>query len=568
MFDVAIIGSGPAGISAALTLQARNKNFIWFGNRQLSPKIRAAEKIRNYPGLPGVSGAAMGEIFRKQIDGESICITEKNVTGVFANSDHYAVLCNQQVYRAYAVILATGVEAVKPIAGELEFLGKGVSYCATCDGFLYKGKTIAVLCTSKDFEHEIEFLAGLAEKVYLIPRYKDVSVTGDNIEILNTMPTQIRGGRKVEALCFQDRELAVDGVFMLKDAVSPGVLVKGIQEENGHIVTDRTCATSLPGVFAAGDCTGRPYQYAKAVGEGNVAAHCAMDYLAKNGFKTENPSERPQTLEGLIAAVDRSRLPSDAQVENVLIARLTESRFDLIPLEVGEKAAPGDVVTFSVTGGEGRYNRKNLRLTVSQGLYDAGVEQAMVGAEKGQTLKVGNLTIVVHQVCRKQIPVMTDAMVEALHIEGVTTLEQYRSMVREELTMNEIYVITGEILSALYENAPDPEYDEETLEILGQLEIGFYNRHFKETVGKTLDEMTAEEMQANLGCGSKEELVAARHEWYKSKVKQCIAFSKALGVELTGEYDMLRNYETLGRLQMKIIERIKGELTGGENHGA
>lgn len=568
MFDAAIIGSGPAGLSAALTLHARGKNYIWFGSRQFSQKIRAAEKIKNYPGLCNVSGEEMSNAFHMQVEEEGIQITEKNVTGIFANSDHYAILCDQQVYQAYSVILATGVAAMKPVPGELEYLGKGVSYCATCDGFLYKGKTIAVLCTSKDLEHEIEFLAGLAEKVYLIPRYRDMAVMGGNIEIVDAMPSEIKGGRKAESICFKDREIPVDGIFMLKDAVSPGVLVKGIAEENGHIIVDRACATNMPGIFAAGDCTGRPYQYAKAVGEGNVAAHSALDYLAKNGFKTVKPSEQPQTLEGLIAAVDRNRLPDDASLEKVLLTRLTENRFDLIPPNRGEKAVPGDVITFSVSGGEGRYNRENLRLTLSQELYDADVEKAMEGAVKGETLVIGNLTVKIHEICQKQVPVLTDAMVEALHIDGVTSLEQYRSMVREELTMNEIYIIAGEILGVLYENAPDPEYDEETLATLGKLELGFFNNHFKQTLGKSLDDMTPDEIQENLGCRSKEEFVNARHEWYKMKVKQCIVFAKALGTELTGEYDFRRNYEALGKLQMKAIEIIKNELTGGESHGA
>lgn len=568
MFDVAIIGSGPAGLSAALTLQARGKNFIWFGNAQLSQKIRAAEHIKNYPGLRGVSGEEMREAFCRQIDSEGIRIIEKTVTGVFENSDHYAILCDQQVYRAYCVILATGVATVKPIPGELELLGKGVSYCATCDGFLYKGKTIAVLCTSKDFEHEVEFLAGLAEKVYFIPRYKDVAVTGENVEIIQAIPKAIQGEKKAEAICFADREFAVDGMFLLKDAISPGVLVRGILEENGHVVVNRACETNLPGIFAAGDCTGRPYQYAKAVGEGNVAAHSAMEYLAQHGYKTEKPSEQPQTLEGLIAAVDRNRLPSDAQLEKALLARLTENRFDLIPLEDGEMAAAGDVITFSVSGGEGRFNRERLRLTLLQGLYDADVEKAMEGAAKGDVLSVGNLTITIHEVCRKQIPVMTDTMVQALQLDGVTTLEQYSNMVREELTMNEIYLIAGEVLNTLYENAPDPEYDEETLAILARLETSHFNQHFQETLGKSLEEMTPEEFQENLGCSSIDQFVASRHEWYKIKVKQCTVFSKALGVELTGEYDLRQNYHALSLLQLRIIELIKKELTGGESHGA
>lgn len=288
MYDTAIIGSGPAGVSAALTLQARGKNFIWFGSRELSAKLRAAEEIRNYPGLGMVSGEELAQAFKEQIGDMGIEITERQVTGVYRMGDHYSILCDQEMYDACTVILATGVAAVKPIPGELEFVGRGVSYCATCDGALYKGKRIAVLCTSKELEHEITFLSGLAEQVYLIAKYRNVEVSGANIEMLQQMPKEIKGGERAECLCFQDRELPVDGVFMLKDAVSPGVLLRGIAEEEGHIVVDRRCATNLDGCFAAGDCTGRPYQYAKAVGEGNVAAHSVLDDLAKRAFSAKN----------------------------------------------------------------------------------------------------------------------------------------------------------------------------------------------------------------------------------------------------------------------------------------
>ena len=92
--------------------------------------------------------------------------------------EHFGILCDQEAFDAKIVLLCTGVEAVKPIPGELEFVGRGVSYCATCDGFLYKGKTIAVLCTSKELEHEIEYLATMAQKVYLFPLYKNVENQG------------------------------------------------------------------------------------------------------------------------------------------------------------------------------------------------------------------------------------------------------------------------------------------------------------------------------------------------------------------------------------------------------
>jgi thioredoxin reductase (NADPH) len=116
--------------------------------------------------------------------------------------DYYGLLCDQEMFEAKTVIIATGVESVKPIPGELELLGAGVSYCATCDGMLYRGKTIAVISASAEFEHEVMFLSGLAEKVYFIPLYRDSKVTGDNIQVLKQMPREVAGKGRVEKLCF------------------------------------------------------------------------------------------------------------------------------------------------------------------------------------------------------------------------------------------------------------------------------------------------------------------------------------------------------------------------------
>lgn len=281
LYDVAIIGTGMAGLSASLTLQALNKQMIWFGNPDLSTKIRRAERIHNYPGLPDISGEAFVSALQDQIKQAGLVITPLQVTGVYAMGDYFSVLCNNEMFRAKTVILCTGVEAVKPIEGELEYVGRGVSYCATCDGFLYKDKEIAVVCTDKEFEEEIAYLATLARTVHLVPLYQGVSVQADNIVVEKGAPTAVLGGLKVNALQFKDRQVAVDGVFMLKSAVTPSVLVGGLKVENGSVVIDSNGATNLKGCFAAGDCTGRPYQYAKAVGQGNVSAHAVNAYLAE-----------------------------------------------------------------------------------------------------------------------------------------------------------------------------------------------------------------------------------------------------------------------------------------------
>lgn len=283
MYDCAVIGTGAAGVSAALTLNALNKRFIWFGSKELSFKIRTAEKIRNYPGLPSVSGKELAEAFLRHVRAESIEIAEKRVTGVYRTDGFYTVLCDTEAFEAKTVILATGVESVKPVKGELGFVGKGVSYCAACDGFLYKGKRIAVVCTLKELEHEVEYLASLAEKVYVFPLYKGAQFRAPNVEVVSGMPLEIAGDIRVRAVILKDRTLPVDGVFMLKAAVSPSVLVAGLRTEDGHVAVNRACETNLGGLFAAGDCTGRPYQYVKAAGEGNTAAHSVNAYLAAAG---------------------------------------------------------------------------------------------------------------------------------------------------------------------------------------------------------------------------------------------------------------------------------------------
>lgn len=291
-YDAAIIGSGPAGISAALNLKIRNKSLILFGGSALSDKVERSELIANYPGIKNIKGSELNRLFKEQLDGANIAITEKRITGIYNMGKYFTLLSDQEEFDAKTVIIATGVEAVKPIEGEREFLGKGVSYCATCDGNLYKGKTIAVICDSEAMEEEAEYLAELAGKVYYIPLFKGSKFAASNTEILTTKAVKVRGGDRVSGITLADgTELDVNGVFFIKQSVSPAVLLNGLKAEDGMVTVNRNMETSVRGVFAAGDCTGAPYQIAKAVGEGNIAAHSAVKYLAeltqKNNDKTE-----------------------------------------------------------------------------------------------------------------------------------------------------------------------------------------------------------------------------------------------------------------------------------------
>ena len=278
MVDSIVIGGGPAGVSAAINLKLLGKTFMWFGT--LSKKVERAELIKNYVGLPSVTGEQLLKNFKSHVESMDIDICEEVVNGVYETGEHFTVLVQDKSYEAKTVILCLGVETAKPIDGEEEFLGRGVSYCATCDGFLYKGKKIAVMCTDKRFEHEAEFLADLSQKAYVIPLYKGYEIKSEKAQIILKKPESVTGDMRVRKVNFKDESLEIDGMFILRGSISPKTLMHGLETEDGHIKINRDCSTNIKGVFAAGDCTGRPYQYAKAVGEGNIAAHSVVDYLS------------------------------------------------------------------------------------------------------------------------------------------------------------------------------------------------------------------------------------------------------------------------------------------------
>lgn len=282
MYDCIIIGTGPAGLSAALNLKTYKKSFVWFGSKSLSDKVRKAEKITNYPGFPELTGQELFAHFEDHIQSAGLEITEKTVTNVMSEGNYYMVLADNEIYEAKTLILAMGVMTAKLLKGEDELLGRGVSYCATCDGMFYKDKEIAVLCNDPKYEHEVEYLADLAAKVTYFPLFSDSQVKKENVTISKEFPVEVNGIDRVTGLTLKSGEiLSVDGVFCLRNAIALSKLIPELEIENGHIVVDRAQKTNLPGCFAAGDCTGRPYQYTKAVGEGNVAAHSCISYLAE-----------------------------------------------------------------------------------------------------------------------------------------------------------------------------------------------------------------------------------------------------------------------------------------------
>ena len=278
-YDLAIIGSGPAGVSAALNAKIRKKNFIIFGSKELSNKLTKAEKINNYLGFYGKSGAQIRDEFIKHMESMDISITEEKINNIYAMGDYFSLIANDKMYEASAIILATGVNFGRPFKGEEELLGKGVGYCATCDAPLYKDKIVTIIAYNKHEEDEVNFISTIASKVYYIPMYKEKVEVDEKVQIINDIPVEIIGKERVEKLILKNSEIETDGIFILRDSVSPSQLVPGLELDENNVKVDRKMTTNLQGCFAAGDIVGAPYQYIKAAGEGNIAALSAVSYI-------------------------------------------------------------------------------------------------------------------------------------------------------------------------------------------------------------------------------------------------------------------------------------------------
>jgi thioredoxin reductase (NADPH) len=278
-YDAVIIGSGPAGLEAALNLRIRQKNFLLFGSRRLSAKLELAPKIENYLGFPAISGQELKSRFEAHLSAVSVEIVPEQVSMVYPMGGYFAIATSRRTVEATVVLLCLGVHNAKELPGERAFLGRGVSYCATCDAPLYKGKMVAIIGDSDDAVEEANFMAGIAAKVYYIPGKRGPEGLSPPVEVVSGIPREIAGEGKVRRLVLATGVLAVDGVFLLRDTIAPASLVPGLETRDGFISVDADMRTKIPGLYAAGDCTGKPHQYMRAAGQGQTAALNAVAYL-------------------------------------------------------------------------------------------------------------------------------------------------------------------------------------------------------------------------------------------------------------------------------------------------
>lgn len=287
MANVVIIGSGPAGISAALyTARAGvDTTVLTKGPGSLA----RAEGIENYYGVPGgISGA---ELERRGIEGAKevgVKFVEAEAVGL-TFTDRLTVETLSGEYPADAVILATGASrTAPPVPGLKELEGHGVSYCATCDAFFYRGKDVAVMGSGEYALHEASALLPLAKSVTLLTGGAQLTAQfPPEITVRTEKVEAILGGDKVSGVRLAGgEELPLDGVFIALGVAGSTALARkmGAEVDGNKIVVDANMMTTIPGLFAAGDCTGGLLQVAKAVYEGAVAGNEAAKALRKGGF--------------------------------------------------------------------------------------------------------------------------------------------------------------------------------------------------------------------------------------------------------------------------------------------
>lgn len=264
-FDIIIIGGGAAGVSAALTCRNRGKSVAVVSNPVETGALYKAERVTNYLGFDAATGAELSLRFREQLSKSGADLITGRALSVTPLGDSFGVAVGNDFYMGRAVILALGITRASLYPGEEELIGRGVSYCATCDGMLFRGKSVAVIGTSAEAREDADFLESIGCRVLRFDKEQRFSV---------------KGAERVETLVAGATEYSVDAVFIIKESMVLSHLVPGLECANGAIVTSHGGRTNIPGIFAAGDCTGKPFQLAKAAGEGNVAALTACEYLS------------------------------------------------------------------------------------------------------------------------------------------------------------------------------------------------------------------------------------------------------------------------------------------------
>ena len=291
MYDIVIIGGGPAGISASLYGVRANKKVLVLEANKVGGSILKAHLVDNYPGTPHITGEELGKILLQQALDLGVEIKYEKAMNIMDMNGKKVVQTLDNMYETKTVIIATGNDRRElGLPNEKEFIGKGVSYCATCDGNFFKKKDVAIVGGGEESVDDALYLANLCNKVYYIYNKKiDVSkLDKDNIEIIdNSKVTKINGDSKLESIVIDkdNREIEVAGLFIaIANVPETSYLLNGLKvNENGNVIAEEDLLTSKEGIFVAGDIRVKGLrQVATAVSDGAMAATQAIKYINTN----------------------------------------------------------------------------------------------------------------------------------------------------------------------------------------------------------------------------------------------------------------------------------------------
>ena len=278
-YDVIIVGGGPAGCSAAITARMRGLDVlvIYAGDGALEK----AKRIDNYPGMPEVSGIELITVFRKQAVSMGALMIRNLVQRILPSDNNFSVLAGSEIYQSHSILLATGTARVPHLENEQDFIGNGVSYCATCDGMLYRGKRVAVVAAYSHAVEEANFLSTICSVTYYIEKNHETSGLSAEVVLSKNKPLGIVRTAEGLYLKTDHGQTAADCVFILRPSIAMSELLPEVDMQNGAIAVDLNLSTSISGIYAAGDVTGSPWQVAKAVGEGNRAVLSVAKHIQK-----------------------------------------------------------------------------------------------------------------------------------------------------------------------------------------------------------------------------------------------------------------------------------------------
>ncbi len=283
LYDAIIVGCGPAGVSAALYMGRANLKTLVIG--EMHSALLKAEKIENYYGLEASkTGKALFECGLKQLDALKVPVLFEQVINIEYMDDYMLETEQGNAYHAKAVLLCTGAKRIKPHIENLEaFEGKGVSYCAVCDAFFYRGKTVGVLGSGAYALHEVNALLAVAREVMLFTNGQTLSASfPPNVKVIEKPVRRLEGEKTLQSVLLDgDEGIFCDGLFIALGTAGASDLARklGAEIRGAEIVTDEKMQTMLPGLYAAGDCTGGVLQVSTAVAEGAKAALSAIAYL-------------------------------------------------------------------------------------------------------------------------------------------------------------------------------------------------------------------------------------------------------------------------------------------------